>query len=316
MFTNLPTKKIGFAVLLSLVLVMAGMLLASSYLHVGPAHDSLRANGIYAGIIGLSAFVSAFIYGKDFKSFAFKRAKNRYLSQALMVAVLICWVPYGLNLLAETTIISGNIAINPALVVIGLPLTLTFAALQEMMWRGFLLSNFLKLYGFRKTSLYIGLISAVCQYPLIIHTRFMYSDTPLWFSLPMFTILMVSLSFVITYFRILSKSITPGIVIQGLCMYVFHVVIAPTETARHDGSVFFLHDTGVFYILSAVVAAVVCNHLFYKSTVHQRIAHKRNKQALTKEEMPAAESFNLEILSYQTSALAPNIAASESGNAD
>lgn len=296
MFTNLPMKKIGFAVLLSLAFVMTGMLFAGYYLHLGPTHDSIRANGIYAAAIGMSAFIAAFVYDKNFQSLGFKTAKIKYLSRALLVALLICWLPYGLNLLAETTIISGSASINPAWVVAGLPIALLLGALEEMMWRGFLLTNFLKIYGFRKSSLYIGLISAVCQYPLIIHTRFMYADIPWWFSLPMFTILMISLSFVINYFRILSKSITPGILIQAVCMYTFHVFIAPTETARHDASIFFLHDTGLFYILAVVIAAVVCNQLFYKSTVHKRIAHKRTKQVLSKEEQPASESFNLEFI--------------------
>lgn len=289
-------KKIGFAVLLSLAFVMAGMLFAGYYLHLGPTHDSIRANGIYAAAIGMSAFIAAFVYDKNFQSLGFKTAKIKYLSRALLVALLICWLPYGLNLLAETTIISGSASINPAWAVAGLPIALLLGALEEMMWRGFLLTNFLKIYGFRKSSLYIGLISAVCQYPLIIHTRFMYADIPRWFSLPMFTIQMISLSFVINYFRILSKSITPGILIQAVCMYTFHVFIAPTETARHDASIFFLHDTGLFYILAVVIAAVVCNQLFYKSTVHKRIAHKRAKQVLSKEEQPASESFNVEFI--------------------
>lgn len=292
MITTIPMKKVSFAVLLSLALVMTGMLVAGSYLHLAPTHDSIRANGIYAVAIGMSALVAAFIYGKDFKSLALKRAKNKYLSRALMVALLICWVPYGLNLLAETTIISGMPHLNPVWIVVGLPVALTFGALEEMMWRGFLLTHFLKLYSFRKSSLYIGLISAVCQYPLIVHTRFMYADTPWWFSLPMFTILMISMSFVANYFRILSKSIAPGVLIQGISFYTFHAFIAPTETARGEGSIFFQHDTGIFYILAFVIAAATCNYLFYKSTVHQRIAHKRKKQLLENEEIAATNEFS------------------------
>jgi len=90
--------------------------------------------------------------------------------------------------------------------VIGILGSLSTALGEEIGWRGFLVPELMKKTNYTRTSLISGFIWAIWHYPLLIWGNYN-NGTPAWYGLICFTVLVVSISFVFTWFRIKSGSL-------------------------------------------------------------------------------------------------------------
>lgn len=99
----------------------------------------------------------------------------------------------------------------------GVLLQCVFAFGEELGWRGFLVPELAKLMNFRSVVLISGLIWAAWHYPLIFFAAELseFSETPLWFAVPSFTLVIVAVSVVFAWMRLASGSVWPAVILHG-----------------------------------------------------------------------------------------------------
>lgn len=85
---------------------------------------------------------------------------------------------------------------------------------EELGWRGFLYPALEKLYGLRRSLLLGGLAWAAWHYPLILSDLYL-DGTPLWWSLPVFTVEILSLGVILTWLTEKSGSLLPAVFLHA-----------------------------------------------------------------------------------------------------
>lgn len=91
--------------------------------------------------------------------------------------------------------------------IVGIILGAIFALGEEIGWRGFLVPQLYKSRGFTKTSLIVGLIWGIWHLPVLLFADYN-SGTPAWYAMSCFMVLVVGISFVYTWFRMKSGSLS------------------------------------------------------------------------------------------------------------
>jgi membrane protease YdiL (CAAX protease family) len=86
---------------------------------------------------------------------------------------------------------------------------------EEIGWRGFLVPELAKRNSFAATAIISGLIWALWHYPIFLFADGYNGGTPIWYYLPLFTVLLPAISFVWTWMRLKSGSIWPGVVLHA-----------------------------------------------------------------------------------------------------
>ena len=85
---------------------------------------------------------------------------------------------------------------------------------EEIGWRGFLVPELAKQHGFAATAIISGLIWALWHYPLLLLGDY-HPNTPVWYYLPLFTLLVPVINFVWTWMRLKSGSLWPCVVLHA-----------------------------------------------------------------------------------------------------
>jgi uncharacterized protein len=85
---------------------------------------------------------------------------------------------------------------------------------EEIGWRGFLVPELAKKHGFAATAAISGFIWAIWHYPLLLLGDY-HPNTPVWYYLPLFTILVPVISFIWTWMRLKSGSIWPCVILHA-----------------------------------------------------------------------------------------------------
>jgi len=85
---------------------------------------------------------------------------------------------------------------------------------EEIGWRGFLVPELYKSLGYTKTSLLTGAIWSVWHYPILLFADYN-SGTPAWYGLTCFTVMVISISFVFTWYRMKSGSLWTGVLLHA-----------------------------------------------------------------------------------------------------
>lgn len=134
-----------------------------------------------------------------------------------------------------------------------------FALGEEIGWRGYLVPRLARLYSFDRTSIVSGLIWAVWHYPLILFAGYS-NDTPAWYSILCFTVMVVGISFFYTWITLKSGSVWPAVLLHGshnlYIQGVFDRVTVDTgPTAYWTG------EFGAALAVAAVVIALVTRRL-------------------------------------------------------
>lgn len=225
----------------------------------------------------IAAITTSLIHKEKFKNYGWKFGKAKYLAYAFLVPALIAVIAYGISwILGLTDFFTEGVANykwsrmigldTPAPIWIGI-LSKTilgsimfgpFILAEEIGWSGFLTPKLLKLTSIPKTSLIVGLYWALWHYPAIIGGVYGYG-TPLWISLPGFTLVILGLSFFRSYFVSKSKSLWTGVLLhisQNLVLVgIFYDFTVKTKTAAY-----FVSETGIITGVTAIVVAI----LFWK----------------------------------------------------
>lgn len=98
--------------------------------------------------------------------------------------------------------------------IIGMPGSIATALGEEIGWRGFLVPELYKNMGYTKTSLLTGVIWSVWHYPILLFADYN-SGTPAWYGLTCFTVMVISISFIFTWFRIKSNSLWTAVLLHA-----------------------------------------------------------------------------------------------------
>lgn len=102
---------------------------------------------------------------------------------------------------------------------------------EEIGWRGFLLPRLARRMGFTRGALLTGLIWTAWHLPLLIFGNY-HSAAPRWFALSCFTVMVVSLSFVLAWLRLQSGSVWPCAALHACHNILIQAVFDPLTVDR------------------------------------------------------------------------------------
>lgn len=105
----------------------------------------------------------------------------------------------------------------------GIPTTMVFIVIgtlawtlgEELGWRGFLVPRLYERWGYAGTSLAVGLLWAVWHYPVLLGADYN-AGTPAPYAIACFTVMVVGLSFVMTWLRMASGSLWPCVILHAV----------------------------------------------------------------------------------------------------
>ena len=137
--------------------------------------------------------------------------------------------------------------------VIGMFGSISTALGEEIGWRGFLVPELSNITSYTKTSLISGAIWAVWHYPILIFGNYN-NGTPPWYGLICFTVMVISMSFVFTWFRLKSNSLWTGVMLHASHNLFIQGFFTPITT-NTGKTPYFIDEFGcVLAVVTAILA--------------------------------------------------------------
>jgi len=238
------------------------------------AKDSMLAVLAMMWIPGISAILTSLIFKDKIRDYGWKPGKFKFLGYAYIIPVLVSIIAYGLvwlsgfaefttaevenytwaNLLGFTLPAPFIIGLLSKMVIVPF-IALIFVTGEEIGWSGFLTPKLLQITSVPVTSLIVGVYWAIWHYPAIIG-GFYGSGTPLWVSLPGFTMGFIGASFVRTVLISKSKSVWPGVLLH-ISHNVILMGIFYDMTVKQGYAGYLVSETGIFLGIVYIVIAVI-----------------------------------------------------------
>ena len=97
---------------------------------------------------------------------------------------------------------------------LGVALSLVTALGEEIGWRGFLVPELARRLSFSRVALVSGAIWAFWHYPVLLFANY-HGQTPAWYSLTCFTVLVLGIAFVFAWIRLASGSVWPAAILHA-----------------------------------------------------------------------------------------------------
>lgn len=251
--TNTPKVKIA------LFLTLTVLLSAFAYWRIlTPPGGGLGNVFLLMWAPGLAALLTRLITQHNLRGESWGAGRLRFLGAAYVLPLLYAGPVY---LLAWLTGIGGfdahgwNAAATgfrfdpapfPGLFVLfswGMIISLLTATGEELGWRGLLVPELAKLTGFRNTALISGAIWAAWHMPLIILAGHHGGATPLAYSMACFTIMVMGLSFLMTWLRFAADSVWPCALLHA-SHNLFIQGIFDAATVDRGGTAWFTGEFG------------------------------------------------------------------------
>ena len=118
---------------------------------------------------------------------------------------------------------------------------------EEIGWRGYLVPRLLEKYQPNTVSTFVGLVWAIWHFPIMI-TGDYGTETPLIYQLACFTLMILGVNFVYTWFRIKSGSLWTGVMLHTTGnLFIFHVF--EDLTINTGSTPYFAGETGLIFAL-------------------------------------------------------------------
>jgi membrane protease YdiL (CAAX protease family) len=208
------------------------------FLIIRSGHMGGGWGGYVAGLMwspGLAALVTCKLLRRDLKTLGWSWGSGRYETIAYFIPLAYSSVIYGFVWLTGLGTffnrgfvdnVTESFGLGPLpdwlSIILYFLLTATFAVIrdtatvigEEIGWRGFLVPELAKNRSFAATAAITGLIWAFWHYPVVLFADYK-SDTPVWFYLPLLTIMLPILTFVWTWLRLKSRSIWPCVILHA-----------------------------------------------------------------------------------------------------
>jgi len=123
---------------------------------------------------------------------------------------------------------------------------------EEIGWRGFLIWELRKLMSFEATCLASGLLWAVWHYPVIIA----YGGGNTLLQLACFTVMLISMSVIMTYYTFRARSLWPAVMFHGAHNIYIQKIYTPL-TLESDQSGFWIDEYGLMIPIVVTVLALI-----------------------------------------------------------
>ena len=187
------------------------------------AHTLALGGGLYVFMLmwspGTAALITRLIFQRNVRGEGWKLGPARYelAGYALPIAYAACayglvWIlGFGgvdLSRFKMTGLTNSRALMALLFLTAGLLQSLLSATGEELGWRGFLVPKLAERYSFTTTALVSGLIWATWHTPLIIGADYN-GGTPTWYSIACFMVMVVGISFPLTWLRLRSGSVWP-----------------------------------------------------------------------------------------------------------
>lgn len=224
---------------------------------------------------GISAIITSLLLKRNIALLGWQWGQTRFQLWSYLtpffyacVAYVIIWIAgwglfYDEEFVARIASSFGFEGMPTALVILfyvvimglyGLPGSVSSGLGEEIGWRGFLVPELYKSMGYTKTSLITGLIWSLWHYPILIFADYN-SGTPAWYGLSCFTLLVVCISFVFTWFRIRSNSVWTAAILHASHNLFIQSVFTPLTKSTAQTK-YYADEFGIVLPLVAVVVAV------------------------------------------------------------
>jgi membrane protease YdiL (CAAX protease family) len=227
--TGTSTRRIAvFLVITSILSSLAWVPIATSGSRYSDNNLLLLAFMWSPGIAGL---VTQLAFRRTLRGLGWGWGATRYQATAYCIPMLACLVVYGVTWLTGIGHFSAeelNSGIGQDLGGAKLPFIISVLLLstvgvllncigalgEEIGWRGFLVPELGRKWGFTRVALTSGIIWAVYHYPLMLIAGYR-GNTPLWYSVVFFTIMTMSISFIYAWLRLKSGSLWTAVILHA-----------------------------------------------------------------------------------------------------
>jgi uncharacterized protein len=201
-------QRVGVFVLLTYVISAPFEYLAISAGSMGAAGGLYALGGMWSP--GIAAIIATVMFRQPIRSFGWGWGKTRYQVWSILVPFLYCLVGYGFVwLFGLGGLMADRVIPRLQYLPVGFTITCIAALGEEIGWSGFLVPQLAKQYRFTTVALARGVIWSVWHYPMIIAGIYA-NQTPVWFNLICFTLVITGISFPFTWFRLRSGSLWTG----------------------------------------------------------------------------------------------------------
>jgi membrane protease YdiL (CAAX protease family) len=247
-------QRVGFFVLLTYAISAPFEYLAIAAGSMGAAGGLYALGGMWSP--GIAAFITAAVFRKEVGPFGWRWGKTRYQAWSILIPFLYCLVGYGLVwLFGLGGLMSEKIVPRLPFLARGFAITCVAALGEEIGWSGFLVPQVAKRYGFTTAALTRGIVWSVWHYPLIIGGIYR-NESPIWFNLLCFTILLTGTSFVYTWLRLKSGSLWTGMFLHAshnASIQSFFTRITTTSAI----TAYFIDEFGAALAFLSIMLAIV-----------------------------------------------------------
>lgn len=265
----------SIAIFLSITLALSSIF----YFLIIDAGTLSAGNGLYVtGLMwcpGIAGIITMLLLKRNLKEFGWKWGKSKYQLQSYLLPLLYALIAYviiwtlGLGKLntdeLQTQVskllgfeeINSIIAFVIALLIVGIVgiIPSAFSALgEEIGWRGFLVPELYKSQGFTKTSLISGAIWGTWHLPILLFADYN-SGTPAWFAMSFFMLLVVSISFIYTWFRMISGSLWTAVLLHASHNLFIQGFFTPI-TSDTGNTAYFIDEFGIVIPIIAISFAI------------------------------------------------------------
>lgn len=212
---------------------------------------------------GLSAIITSLLLKRDLSLLEWQLGEKRFQIQSYsipilyaLIAYLIIWIVgwgkfYNTELVTQIAASFGFDKLSNSLTILlyfiimgifGMPGSIANALGEEIGWRGFLVPELYKKIGYTKTSLLTGAIWSVWHYPILIFADYN-KGTPTWYGLTCFSVMVISMSFIFTWYRIKSNSLWTCVLLHASHNLFIQSIFSPL-TKDTGSTKYFIDEFG------------------------------------------------------------------------
>ncbi|MER3316837.1 MAG: type II CAAX endopeptidase family protein [Allomuricauda sp.] len=249
----------------------------------------LYPSRIYVGAImwcpAIAAFITMKIKGRKISSLNWNWGNWKYIRLSYFVPALYGIITYALiwifgfgNLANQETIIDwgkelglfGIGTLNPtsitiiAIILVGTVEVVRASATtlgEEIGWRGFFIYELRKVLSYTGVSIFSGIIWAAWHWPLLVY----YSNNMLLEFITFFTVI-ISMSFIMTYYTFKSKSLWPAVIFHAVSN-VYIQKIMPPLTMKIEGTEQWLGENGIMFAIVTCVFGIY----FWRKAIKEKM---------------------------------------------